>query len=163
MPFVRGSELQAYASITWQPRLAKRFGTGGPWVDTLGYINGASSWRGNIGAEWRRGPLAIDLNVQMFGTYRVTYAGELATRNPQVLRYQGREKVPSQAYVDLALRRRFRLVGFGGRTDDVDLRFGIQNVFDKRPPTIANPFEVPYSTYGDARRRRFELVVSTGF
>jgi outer membrane receptor protein involved in Fe transport len=43
------------------------------------------------------------------------------------------------------------------------MRFGIQNVFDKRPPTIVSPYAVPYSTYGDARRRRFELALSAGF
>jgi outer membrane receptor protein involved in Fe transport len=163
VPLAGGTEVRAYGSATWQPRFETRSGTGRPWVDTLGFINGPSAWRANAGAEWRKGPLAVDVNVQMFSRYRVTYAGDLATRNPQVLRYQGREFVPSQAYVDLSVRRRFQLGPGGGLINAVDLRFGVQNVFDKRPPTIANQFEVPYSTYGDARRRRFQLTLASEF
>jgi outer membrane receptor protein involved in Fe transport len=83
--------------------------------------------------------------------------------NGVILRFQGRERVPSQAYVDFAARRRFQLRGGVGPSNSVEVRFGVQNVFDKRPPTIVSPYAVPYSTYGDARRRRFELALSADF
>jgi outer membrane receptor protein involved in Fe transport len=137
---------------------------GEPWVERVGYFDGPLSWRGNIGAEWGRGPLSIDLNLQLFGRHRVTYAdlssfAAVVIGNEQVLRFQGSAYIPAQAYVDLGVRRRFGM----GAANTVDVRFGIQNLLDKRPPIVANPGEVSYSTYGDARRRRFELAVSTEF
>jgi outer membrane receptor protein involved in Fe transport len=170
VPFAGDSEVQLYGSGTWHPRLKQRRRPGKPWIDRVGHFDGPLAWRGNLGAEWTQGPLSIDLNVQFFDSYRITYADPFAANeamifvdNVQALRYQGSERIPSQAYVDLSLKRRFELVGRLGPVDSVQVRLGVQNVFDKRPPLIANNREVPYSTYGDARRRRFELSLSSEF
>jgi outer membrane receptor protein involved in Fe transport len=166
MPFIAGSRIDLYGSATLQPRLKTRSRDGQPWVERIGYFDGALARRGNVGAEWRLGPLSVDLNLQFFDGYRVTYADPTNTvgrENAQVLRYQGREHVPSQVYVDLSVRRRLQLTARSAPLNALDLRFGIQNLFDRRPPLIANPAEVPYSTYGDARRRRFELALSSEF
>jgi outer membrane receptor protein involved in Fe transport len=145
-----------------------RSGKDQPWRERIGYFDGPSAWRGNIGAEWTRGPLSLDLNLQVFSSYRVSYANPddvegLQLDNSVVLSYQGKDRVGSEAYLDLGARRRFQLRGRAGPLDSVEARLGIQNVFDKRPATIASPFTVPYSTYGDARRRRFELTLSSRF
>jgi outer membrane receptor protein involved in Fe transport len=166
--FPNGSELQIYGSATWQPSLRMSGGAGQPWFERAGYFDGPLSWRGNVGAEWRRGPVSVDLNLQFFGRYRVTYAdpnaaGAVLVGNEQLLRYNGGVHIPSQGYADLSARRRFPLAAPGGPLDAVEVRFGVQNLFDKRPPVIANRQEVPYSTYGDARRRRFELTLSSEF
>jgi outer membrane receptor protein involved in Fe transport len=168
MPFSAGTEIQLYGSASWQPQLRTRRGRGQPFLERVGFFEGPSSWRGNIGVGWTQGPLSLDLNLQAFGAYRVTYADPsnvdgVVFDNGVIMRYQGRERVPSQAYVDFAARRRFQLKGGAGPLNPVQMRFGIQNVFDKRPPTIVSPYAVPYSTYGDARRRRFELALSAGF
>jgi outer membrane receptor protein involved in Fe transport len=170
VPLAADSEVQFYGSGTWQPRLKQRRRAGQPWIDRVGYFEGPLTWRGNLGAEWTQGPLSVDINLQLFDGYRMTYgdpraASEalISVNNAQALRYHGGERIPSQAYVDLAVRRRFEFVGRLGPLDAIQVRLGIQNVFDKRPPLIANDLEVPYSTYGDARRRRLELSVSSEF
>jgi outer membrane receptor protein involved in Fe transport len=168
MPFSAGTEIQLYGSASWQPQLRTRRGRGQPFLERVGFFEGPSSWRGNIGVGWTQGPLSLDLNLQAFGAYKVTYADPsnvdgVVFDNGVILRFQGRERVPSQAYVDFAARRRLQLRGGVGPVNTVEVRFGVQNVFDKRPPTIVSPYAVPYSTYGDARRRRFELAVSTEF
>jgi outer membrane receptor protein involved in Fe transport len=160
-----GIQIQLYGSGTWQPRLSQRKGAGQPWLKRAGAYDGPLRWRGNIGAEWQRGRLAIGVNLQAFDGYRVTYADVrprelLSINNEQTVRYQGGNRVPRQAYVDMTLRRRFLISPKAAPIDGLEIRFGIQNVFDKRPPTVANEFDVPYSTYGDARRRRFELTLS---
>jgi outer membrane receptor protein involved in Fe transport len=116
----------------------------------------------------QRRRLAVGINVQAFDGYKVTYAdvrpGELLLiNNEQTVRYQGGNRVARQAYVDMTLQRRFLISPKAAPMDGLEVRFGIQNVFDKRPPTVANQFDVPYSTYGDARRRRFELTLSAEF
>jgi outer membrane receptor protein involved in Fe transport len=131
-------------------------------VERVGYVDGPLAWRGHAGAEWTRGPLLIDLNLQFLDSYRVTYGDPLlSARNPQILRYQGREHVPSQTYVDLTVTRRleFRM----GALRAIDLVVGVQNLFDRRPPTITDPADFPHSTYGDPRRRRFEFTILSEF
>jgi outer membrane receptor protein involved in Fe transport len=163
-----GAELELYGSATWQPRLSQRKGTGQPWLKRAGAYDGPLRWRGNLGAEWHGGPLSVGINVQAFDGYLVTYADVRPTElllinNEQTVRYQGGTRVPRQAYVDLTVRRRFLMSSKADPMDALEMRFGIQNVFDKRPPTVANEFDVPYSTYGDPRRRRFELAFSAAF
>jgi outer membrane receptor protein involved in Fe transport len=109
----------------------------------------------------------MGVNVQVFDGYRVTYANVrpqeiLLIDNAQTVRYQGSDQIPGQAYVDLTLSRRFRLSRQAGPVRAVDVRFGVQNVLDKKPPIVADEFDVPYSTYGDPRLRRFELALSAG-
>jgi outer membrane receptor protein involved in Fe transport len=168
LPFFAGTEVQLYGSASWQPQLKMRRGRGEPWLERVGFFEGPSSWRGNIGLGWTQGLLSVDLNLQAFSAYSVTYADPsnvdgVVFDNRVILQFQGRERVPSQAYIDLAARRRFHLRGGVGPLKGVEVRFGIQNIFDKRPPTIVSPYAVPYSTYGDARRRRFELALSSEF
>jgi hypothetical protein len=168
MPSVGHSEIQLYGGATWQPQLRMRSVKDGPWLERIGYFDGPSAWRGNLGAEWTRGSFSLDLNLQVFSSYRVSYANPddvdgVQLDNAVVLSYQGRDRVDSEAYIDLSARRRFQLRGRAGPLDTVETRLGIQNVLDKRPSTIASPFTVPYSTYGDARRRRFELTLSSRF
>jgi outer membrane receptor protein involved in Fe transport len=167
MPLRGGSELEIYGSGTWQPRLSQRKGNGQPWLKRAGAYDGPLRWRGNLGAQWHRGPLSMGVNVQVFDGYRVTYANVrpqeiLLIDNAQTVRYQGSDQIPGQAYVDLTLSRRFRLSGQAGPVRAVDVRFGVQNVLDKKPPIVADEFDVPYSTYGDPRLRRFELALSAG-
>jgi outer membrane receptor protein involved in Fe transport len=167
-PLPNGDELDLYGSGTWQLSLRQREGDRQPWRERVGFYNGPLSWRGNVGAEWRKGSLAVNFNVQFFSRYRVTMAdlrlGDLVVEdNEQTVRNQGRDRIPNQAYADVAISRRLRLSPASSPLKAVDVRFGVQNVFDKRPPTVANEFDVPYSTYGDARRRRFSLAVLTEF
>jgi outer membrane receptor protein involved in Fe transport len=168
IPLISGSEIQLYGSGSWQPQLKTRLGAGRPWLKRLGFFDGPSAWRGNIGADWTIGSLAVGLNVQAFSGYRITFANPgnvdgVIFDNEELLSYQGRNWVPSQAYVDLAARRRFHLEASAAPLKTLEVRFGIQNLLDKPPPTVASPYAVPYSTYGDARLRRFELTLASRF
>jgi hypothetical protein len=89
----------------------------------------------------------------------VTYSDPSSARlNPQILRYQGAERIPAQVYVDFFASRALRL---GDRRAELGL--GIANLLDSSPPILAQPGTPGYSLYADARRRRFELTLSSGF
>lgn len=163
IPAGRTGQIRLYGNATWYPSVRRKLAPNAPSVSRVGYFNGPLAWRGNVGLEWTNGPLMIGFNVQYFDSYRATYVGdEFATFNSRILRFQGSARIPSQAYFDLVARRRFRLM----RTsplESVEVNFGIQNLFDRRPPVVAEPSVPGYSFYGDPRRRRFELVLSTDF
>jgi hypothetical protein len=155
-------EVRLYGGATW---LAKLRQSNSPELRTasrLNFVNSPLEWRGNAGVGWTSGPFSVDFNAQYFGRYRVTFLDILVADNPQFLRHQGRARVAPQVYFDLSARRRFRLAG-GGAASAVELSFGIQNVLDRRPATVVSTNDAPYSTYGDPRRRRFELSLATEF
>jgi outer membrane receptor protein involved in Fe transport len=170
LPLAGNSEVQFYGSGTWQPRLVRRRSAGQAWIDRVGYFDGPLAWRGNLGAEWTRGTLSVDVNMQVFDGYRVAYADRIGARealiaidNEQAIRYQGNDRIRSQAYFDVAIRYRLGFSSLINLHREFDIHFGIQNIFDTRTPLVANDLEVPYSTYGDPRGRRFELSISTRF
>jgi outer membrane receptor protein involved in Fe transport len=161
-PLAGDGNIRVYGAATWQPRLKQRRRPDQPWVERIGYVDGPLAWRGHAGAEWTYGPLLVDLNVQFLDSYRVTYGDPLlSSRNLQILRYQGRKHVPSQTYLDLTVTRRIEFAT--GSVRALDLRLSVQNLLDRRVPTITDPSDYSYSTYGDPRGRRFGLTVSSEF
>ena len=153
--------LRLYGNATWYPSFKRRRTPQSPWISRLGYIDGPLNWRGNAGAEWTKGPMMLGLNVQYFDHYRPTYVDGPASTNATIVANQGSNWIPAQAYIDLSARRRLRLPGAPFKT--FELSFGLINLFDKRPPLVAQTGLPGYSYYGDPRRRRFELVLSAGF
>ncbi len=104
----------------------------------------------------------VGLNVQYYDRYRPTYFDTSNfANNATIIANQGSRWIPAQAYVDLSARRRFRVPATPLKT--FELSFGLINLFDKRPPLVAQTGLPGYSYYGDPRRRRFELVLSAGF
>lgn len=159
---VLGGDLSPYARITWQPSIRSRPYPGAPWRQRIGYYDGPLAWRGNAGLSWGNGTTAIDLNLQYFDGYRLTSNDPaVAASQAQIIRFQGRARIPAQIYVDLAGSQRFDLAS--GPVSSLEARLGIVNLFDKSPPIIANPAGIGYSPYGDPRRRRFELALSARF
>ncbi len=157
-------DFRLYGSGTWQPKVKRRAALGRPAVNRVDYADGPLRWRGNIGLEWTTGPLTIDLNAQYYHSYRVARADTLDGRNDQRVRFQGAERFPSQVYVDLMASRRFEVSRRGGLLSVVEVRLGVQNLFDHSPPIDADPgTERYYSPYGDPRRRRIELAISSQF
>jgi hypothetical protein len=65
--------------------------------------------------------------------------------------------------LDLGLRRRlqFRHADLGSGTFDIG--FAVVNLLDKSPPITGNLQTPGYSYYGDPRRRRFELTLTSAF
>jgi outer membrane receptor protein involved in Fe transport len=164
LPIGTAGELRAYGIATWYLSQRRRTTPGAAWVEHVDYFGGPLAWRGNLGIEWRNGPLLIGLNVQYYDSYRATYPidnGQFV-RNPELLAFQGAARIPSQAYVDLFVRRSFDLQR-ARPLDRIEVNFGVQNLLDQRPPTVADPALSGYSFYGDPRRRRLALVLSGHF
>lgn len=164
---ILGGDLAPSAQATWLRSLRTRAAPDLPWIERSGFVDGPVNWRANGGVTWTRGASAIDFNLQYFHSYRVISAvsatePRLPSSEAQILRFQGRERIPAQVYVDLAARRRFDVAG-PGPLQSVEVRLGILNLFDHSPPILADPNSLGYSAYGDPRRRRFELVVASEF
>ncbi|MGH6911921.1 MAG: hypothetical protein ACREEG_17175, partial [Phenylobacterium sp.] len=101
------------------------------------------------------------LNVQYYASYTTFFTDPTTPTNEDRLLYPSR--IPAQIYVDLAARRRFDFGDGAGALHAVDVRFGIQNLLDKRPTSVGFVGSPGYSYYGDARRRRVELTLSAKF
>jgi outer membrane receptor protein involved in Fe transport len=83
--------------------------------------------------------------------------------NSQIARFHGGERIPAQVYLDLSVRRRFEVERGGGPIRRVEIGLGIVNLLDRSPPITADVQSSGYSYYGDPRRRRFELALSSSF
>jgi outer membrane receptor protein involved in Fe transport len=145
-----------YGRGTWQPRLRRQIAQGEPWFEDGDDIDGPLRLRAHGGFEWINGSTTIGLNAQYFGSYRAGYSNSVSqsSTNDETLRFQGRRRIPSQTYVDLSVRRRF--------DPNFELSLGMINVLDKSPPIVAERNNLyGYSFYGDPRRRRFELTVTS--
>jgi outer membrane receptor protein involved in Fe transport len=161
LPDLPAGDLRLYGGVTWQPRLRRtRLGDGE--VNRANKLDGPLTWRGNAGVEWAVGETVLDVNAQYYGRYSVAYADSSREGNAQQVRFQGAAHVPAQVYVDLSLRRRLTLqAGFG--MDAVDVRLSVLNLLDHAPPILAPPTSFGFSEYGDPRRRRVTLALSTQF
>jgi iron complex outermembrane recepter protein len=157
-----GGTLRAYAVATYQMRHRER-NVLGPSIELVDYRDGPLRWRANAGFDWTRGALAVGANLQYFGRYRVFNQDE-APAKEVITDLQGSDWVSDRAYVDLYASRRFRL-GNGASAPELTVDFGIVNLFDASPPrqTTSSLLGPGFSLYGDPRRRRFELVLSSRF
>lgn len=153
-----GGQLRPYANATLQLRNSRK-GRFDAQVERIGYRTGPLKWRANGGVDWSRGATSLGANLQYYGRYRVTLLDERSPREE----IQGSEWIPAQAYLDLYASRRYRLGGASGR--DVTIDLGIVNLLDKRPPRETGVLDggPGYSRYGDPRRRRLELTLSSNF
>lgn len=156
----RHNDLRAYLNATWQPSYVQQAAAGLPFRQRIGFSDGPLEWRGNGGVDWSSGPLRLGLNAQFYASYRVAAAGGTTGANAQLVAYQGSDRIPVQVYCDFTAAYRF---DGGPLPRGSQLRLGILDVFDHRPPTVTDPNTTGYSYYGDARRRRIELTVSVPF
>jgi outer membrane receptor protein involved in Fe transport len=147
-----------YGRGTWQPSLRRQIAQGEEWFDDSDDLDGPLTLRGHGGVEWTSDRTTIGANAQYFSSYRARF-GEFTSdseTNANIRLLQGRTRISSQTYFDLSLRHRF--------SSSLELSSAVINIFDRSPPIVAarnNLFG--YSSYGDARRRRFELAVSSKF
>lgn len=146
------------AATTWQPHLRRKADPEHPVVDYAGYADGPLPWRANGGADWSKDATTVGFNVSFYGRYRAFNRLELPANVAALTQWQGSPWIHPQVYVDLFATHRLSL----GKDHDLQVRFGVQNLLDHSPPVIALPVTFGnttfnYSTYGDPRRRRFEL------
>jgi len=156
----RLGDFRLRAATTWQPHLRRRTNPISATQEYAGYADGPLPWRANGGADWSKGATTLGFNVSFHGGYRVYGRSDTAAQVAQLTLWQGADRVPSQAYVDLFATH--RLTFRDGALRKAEIRFGVQNVLDHSPPVIAQRVAYGlttfnYSTYGDPRRRRFEL------
>ena len=164
LPTEGAGDFRLYGAATWLPSLRRRASKDDPWIQFSGSADGPLEWRGNGGVDWTNGNLTLGFNAQYFGAYRPTYsAPPMVTFNSQIERFQGGRRIPAQFYLELGLRRRlqFRHADLGRGTFDIG--FAVVNLLDKSPPITGNLQTPGYSYYGDPRRRRFELTLTSAF
>ncbi|HEY9235128.1 MAG TPA: TonB-dependent receptor [Phenylobacterium sp.] len=144
----------------------------GSSANKVNYLTSPLAQRANLGADWSIGQVTVGANMQYFGSYRIIPPAE--DQDPTLIAaakaIQGSMRVPAQTYVDLNVSWRGELpLASAAREIKVDL--GVINVFDRAPPRESSlaVFQTlglatsGYSRYGDPRRRRFLLTVSTIF
>jgi len=160
-------EFQAYASATYQPDFETKAFRDLPYVELVGTVS-QLTWRGNGGLNWTKNRLSLGWNMQYYDSYLVYSRTSAATTIAQAVLNQGSSEIPSQIYHDLQLGYRW-----GGQQGwrkifaNTQLTLGVQNVFNKRPPTVAT--SVPsalggaYSTFGDPRLSRYTISVRRRF
>ena len=154
----RLGNFSTYLKATWEPHYRQELVRAGPFIERVGYSDGPLELRGNAGVEWSSGPWSAGLNAQFYSAYKITNAYIDTINNPLLLSFNGRARIPAQVYVDLSGRYRFDGTGFVPR--GTEIRVGIVNLLDHRPPTIADLYSSGASYYGDPRRRRIEVTVA---
>jgi hypothetical protein len=161
IPTQRLGDFRLRAAATWQPHLRRKADPESPVVDYVGYADGPLAWRANGGLDWSKGATTVGFNVSYYARYRVYDRLDTAATAAALTLWQGSPWVRAQAYVDLFATRQLSFGKVSGARE-LQVRFGVQNVLDSSPPVIARPVvfgftSFNYSSYGDPRRRRFEL------
>ncbi|UAJ12531.1 TonB-dependent receptor [Polymorphobacter megasporae] len=157
----RSGDLRVYVNATLQPSYWQQAAAGLARRQRIGYSDGPLEWRGNGGVDWTLGALRLGLNGQFYASYLVASSSGTPASNAQLIAYQGSDRIPAQVYFDLTATYHFDR---GGPVPHgTQVRFGVLDVFDQRPPTVTDPNTTGYSYYGDPRRRRFELTVAVPF
>lgn len=153
---------EAYMRATWEPHFRQRASSTAPWIEHVGYRDGPLEWRANAGIDWTRGRFALGLNGQFYSRYKVTYATFRRYDDAYYIQQQGADHIAAQVYFDLSGTYRF---GTGNASNErgPELRWGLMNMFDHRPPTVVDSYEAGYSYYGDPRRRRVQVTLDLPF
>jgi iron complex outermembrane receptor protein len=159
-------EFRLYALATYQPDFSSQPIPGAPVFNSAGY-NTLLEWRGNGGLEWSRGRWSAGWNMQYYHSYLGYSPTATAATIATFITNQGTDTIPSQVYHDVRLRYRFGPQPSGWRRllANTELTIGMQNVLNDEPPAIASAvaFLSSYSTYGDARLRRYNITVRKQF
>jgi outer membrane receptor protein involved in Fe transport len=136
-----------------------------PFVDTVG--NGASvvgvtsgsplRLRASGGLTWSRGALSLGWQSQYYHHYAIT----VNSTNPTVQMQGNGGRIPSQTYHDAFATYSFDSAA--GWLENTDVRLGIQNVFNKRPPVDVSLTNTLYSPFGDPRLASYSLSLRHRF
>ena len=132
--------------------------------DLVGFDGGPLELRANAGFAWQYGPATVSWATQHFDSYKLYQPTSDEDDIAGIVLSQGSAEVPSQTYHDVHFSLRLGETRWGRESrllQDVDIALGIQNVFDRSPPVIAEGLGV--STFADPRLRRYSLVVRAGF
>jgi outer membrane receptor protein involved in Fe transport len=152
-----GGRLDLRAEATHLTELSVQLSEANPLIDWAGVITGffaggfgetgGLTWKGNSTVAWTNDTWSVGWRTRYFGDY---YMRQDRTVQP----LQGAASVPSQTYHDLFATWEVR--------PDVDLRVGVNNVFDTVPPVDVSTTNY-YSRFGDPRLRNFYMTLSRRF
>ena len=138
-------------------------------IDRVGFDNSPLSWRANFGLTWDdpSGAWTLGWNAQYYDSYKVYSSGSNDATIDASVRRHGSDSISAETYHDIFVQHRFDVTNqtFGGALENLELRVGIQNVFDKSPETRPGfaPTDGRFSIYGDNRLRRFTVGIRKGF
>ncbi len=138
-------------------------------VDNVGFDNTPLAWRGNAGLTWNdpSGDWTVGWNAQYYDGYFVYSPTSTQFIIDRAVTQQGADKISSEIYHDFFIRHRFSAFDgqAGGLLENMELRFGIQNIFNKIPATRPgfSPTDGRFSVYGDNRLRRFTVSLRKSF
>ena len=153
--------LHFYGVATHTMELSLKSLPGEPSVDRAGFSEGPLKWRANAGVDWQSGSWSAGWNTQIYGSYRVCESFLTAFTCGQKETWQGGRKIRSQNYSDIYVSYAFKT---GGILADSNIRIGIQNLFNQKPPTVASGVDqTGYSSFGDPRLQRFTLALRKHF
>jgi iron complex outermembrane recepter protein len=154
-------DLHFYGVATHTKELSLRALPGDPSVNRAGFFEGPLKWRANVGVDWSSGSWSAGWNTQIYGGYRVCSSVLTAFTCAQQEAWQGAARIGSQNYSDIYVSYDFPA---GGLLEGTNIRLGIQNIFDQKPPTVASGIDqLGYSSFGDPRLQRFTLAVRKHF
>ena len=165
----RYGDFRFYAVATKMFRVAQQFTETSDVVDRVGFDNGPLEWRANFGLTWTSpaNVWSLGWNAQHYDSYLVYSAASPDIVIDQSVLRQGSDRIPSETYHDLFLRLDVdALYATVNRMfEGLEMRVGIQNVFDKVPEARAgfSPTDGRFSVYGDNRLRRFTINLSKQF
>ena len=165
----RFGQFRFYAVATYLIELSSQLTPDSETVDIVGFDFSPLEWRGNGGITWHSpdGTWSLGWNAQYYDSYFVFGATAAQGTIDLQTRLHGREKIPSETYHDFhAAWRPGGLTGrVGGLLEDLEVRFGIQNAFNKIPAARPglSPTDGAFSAYGDNRLRRFTVALRKGF
>lgn len=152
-------DFRVHAAGSWQPRLSRRINPLSATINSVGFADGPLKWRANAGVDWRRGSLDLGIIATYYGRYMAARSDDSAAVAAQTALLQSSSNIPAQVYFDVFAARHVVLPGSPAGLRSLDIRAGMQNLFDHRPPIIVDPATANYSLYGDPRLRRFDLCV----
>lgn len=131
--------------------------------DSVGFNDGPLRWRGAASLGWDYRQLSLVWNAQYFGGYSIAFAEpSLASLvNEDLIGAQGSADISKQTYHDFLGQLRFDKY-------QATVSFGVQNVFDSRPPIVVSTIlgssgPYGYSVYGDPRLRRYTISFQKRF
>jgi outer membrane receptor protein involved in Fe transport len=152
-----GGELALAANASWLRELSVQQSETSPTNDWAGVVNnlfqsglngsGGVSWKGTAQAIWSNDRLSFGWRARFFDDYYLNLE-----RTPDTA--QGTAKIPSQIYHDL--------FGAWAIRDDIDVRWAINNVLNRRPPVDVGTGTF-YSRFGDPRLANFQVSLTKRF
>ncbi|MDB6095327.1 MAG: hypothetical protein JWM32_2889 [Verrucomicrobia bacterium] len=146
--------LTVWSNATCQPQNWQQITKSLPPIENAGKLI-SLRWKGNAGVAWEAGSFSASGTARYFDGY--------ALGAPNLIALQGSERIPSQAYFDVAGSYRWPSTGGPGRHPEWNFTLGIKNIFNQRPPIDVSNTQGLYSYVGDPRGGVIYLKANVSF